>query len=102
MLKSDDIIMKVNGTAVMINSKDNPLEWGQLMSELEDAHEHLGDLIKEMQGDGKIDVESYAVDIAHVYAHLNRAWNSREFEGELSEEQWEKCRSFPNDLEPIA
>ena len=37
----------------MINIKDNPLEWSQLMSELEDAHEHLGDLIKEMREEGK-------------------------------------------------
>lgn len=86
----------------MINRKDNPLEWSQLMSELEDAHEHLGDLIKEMQESGIIDIESYAVDVAHVYAHLNRAWNSRQIEGELSEKQWEDYRSFPKDLEPIA
>jgi hypothetical protein len=86
----------------MINSKDNPLEWSLLMSELEDAHKHLGDLIKEMHKEGRVDVESYAVDVAHVYAHLNRAWNSRKFEGEMSEPQWEEYRSFPNDLEPIA
>ena len=72
------------------------------MSELEDAHEHLGNLIKEMQSSGKIDVESYAVHVAHIYAHLNRAWNSRECEGELSEKQWEEYRSYPKDLEPIA
>ena len=46
--------------------------------------------------------KSYAVDVAHVFAHLNRAWNSREFVGEMSEKQWEEYRSFPNDLEPIA
>lgn len=72
------------------------------MSELEDAHEHLGDLIREMQESGEIDVESYAVCVAHVYAHLNRAWNSREFKGELSKKQWEEFRSYPKDLEPIA
>ena len=75
------------------------------MDELEDAYEHLGDLIKEMQKDGRVDSESYAVDVAHVFAHLNRAWNSREFlgeMGEMGEKQWEEYRSFPNDLEPIA
>ena len=86
----------------MINIKDNPLEWSQLMSELEDAHEHLGDLIKEMREEGKIDVEGYSIDIAHVYAHLNRGWNSREVIGELSESQWEECRAFPKDIEPLA
>jgi len=86
----------------MINSKDNPIEWSQLMYELEDAHEHLGNLIKEMSKEGRIDVEGYAVDVAHVYAHLNRAWNSREFIGEMSEAQWGEYRAFPKDLEPLA
>lgn len=87
---------------IMINSKDNPLEWSQLMHELEDAYEHLGDLIKEMEKDGRIDIEPYTIDVARVFAHLNRAWNSREFVGEMSEKQWEEYRSFPKDLEPIA
>ena len=72
------------------------------MQELEDAHEHLGNLIKEMQTDGRIDIEGYSIDVAHVYAHLNRAWNSREILGQLSESQWEVCREFPKDLEPLA
>ena len=72
------------------------------MHELADAYEHLGDLIKEMQEQGKIEVESYAVDLAHVYAHLNSAWNSRNFEGEMTYEDWEKFRSYPGDLEPLA
>ncbi len=86
----------------MINSKEHPVEWSQLMFELEDAHEHLGNLIKEMQEKGSIDAEGYAVDVAHIYAHLNRAWNSRDIIGKPSESQSEKCRSFPNDLEPLA
>ncbi|WP_444913508.1 hypothetical protein [Microbulbifer sp. TRSA007] len=86
----------------MIDSKENPVEWSQLMSELEDAQEHLGDLIKEMGSKGSVDIEGYSIDIAHIYAHLNRAWNSRDFKGEMSESQWEEFRSFPSDLEPIA
>ena len=86
----------------MINSKDHPVPWAQLMSELEDAHEHLGSLISEMNRDGKIDVESYAVDVAHIYAHLNRAWNTRNITDDVTEEQWEEGRSFPSDLEPLA
>lgn len=86
----------------MINSKDNPVAWDQLLSELEDAHEHLGNLIAEMAREGSIDVESYAVDVAHVYAHLNRAWNTRNIISELTDEQWEKGRSYPIDLEPLA
>ena len=86
----------------MINSKDNPLEWSLLLYELEDAHEHIGELIKKMLDKGVIDLESYAINMAHIYAHLNRAWNSRDFRGEMSESQWEKYRAFPVDLEPMA
>lgn len=86
----------------MINSKENPVAWAQLLSELEAAHEHLGSLVSEMARDGQIDVESYAVDIAHIYAHLNRAWNTRNITGRVTEYQWEEGRSFPPDLEPLA
>ncbi|WP_444886396.1 hypothetical protein [Microbulbifer sp. JMSA008] len=72
------------------------------MSELEDAHEHLGDLLKEMGSKGSINIDGYSIDMAHINAHLNRAWNSREFKGEMSNSQWEKYGSFPSDLEPIA
>lgn len=73
-----------------------------MLSELEDAREHLGSLISEMTHDGRIDVESYAIDIAHIYAHLNRAWNTRNITSEVTEEQWESGRAFPGDLEPLA
>ncbi len=86
----------------MINSNDNPLEWIQLMYELEDAHLHLGDLITKLQRDGRVDIEPYAIDLAHVFAHLNRAWNSREHVGEMSQKHWEEYRTFPADLDPIA
>ncbi|WP_240312047.1 hypothetical protein [Teredinibacter turnerae] len=86
----------------MINGNQNPLAWVQLISELEDARDHLGSLIEEMMTNGAIDVESYAVDIAHIYAHLNRAWNTRNIKDELTEDQWENGRSFPTDIEPIA
>lgn len=86
----------------MFNSKDSPLEWAQSMSELEDTHAHLGDLTKCMADAGCIDMEGYSIDIAHVYAHMKRAWNSRKFEGDMSEAQWEEYRAFPTDIEPLA
>ena len=86
----------------MINRENNPIEWSQLMYELEDAHEHLGKLIEEMNTRGNLDIESYSTDIAHIYAHLNRAWNLRDFHGEMSEQQQEQFRNFPKDIEPIA
>jgi hypothetical protein len=35
----------------MINLRDHPIGWAQMMFNLEDAHEHLGRLIQEMQVD---------------------------------------------------
>jgi len=72
------------------------------MFELEDAHEHLGDLIKVMQKDGLIDDEDYAIQVAHVHAHLNRAWNSRELKGAMTESERDIYRAFPDDLAPLA
>ena len=86
----------------MINSKENAVEWAQLLFEQGDAHEHLGDLIKEMSSRGEIDTEAYAVDMAHMFAHLNRAWNSRNLVGEITDENHEKYSCYPCDLEPLA
>ena len=86
----------------MINNKENPIAWAQLMFELRDAHEHLGQLISDMDRDERIDIESYTIDLGHIYAHLNRAWNTREIKDEVSEAQWELGRAYPTDLEPIA
>ena len=60
----------------MINLKQNPVEWASLMYELDDLNEHLESLIDEMNDKGEISVEEYQVQIGHLYAHLNRAWNS--------------------------
>ncbi|WP_087024012.1 hypothetical protein [Thaumasiovibrio subtropicus] len=85
----------------MISYKGNPVEWALLMGELEDAHEHLGELISKMVKEEKIEIEEYTVHIAHIYAHLNRAWNTRDIEDDVSEAQWEAVSAFPTDIEPI-
>lgn len=72
------------------------------MYELEEAYEHLGDLLKEMSAKGCIDIESYSINIAHIYAHLNRGWHSRNLKGEMSDDIWEKYSHFPDDLTPLA
>ncbi|MEM9760008.1 MAG: hypothetical protein AAF933_12280 [Pseudomonadota bacterium] len=86
----------------MINAKDHPVAWAMLMMELDDAHEHLGNLITAMSEQGSIDIEAYSIDVAHIYAHLNRAWNTKDIPREVTDEEWEQGRAFPNDLEPLA
>lgn len=89
----------------MIDPRRDPLAWSMLMYELEDAHEHLGNLIREM----KADEVAFRIDLGHVYAHLNRAWNLRDKTDawhDPSNPDWnteyEAARAFPTDLEPIA
>ena len=87
----------------MINQKENPVSWAMLMYELDDAHEHLGDLISKMAEDGAIEDEDYRVQLGHVFAHLNRAWNGRnEVELDKTSDQIPSKRSqFPTDLKPV-
>ncbi|MCP5281562.1 MAG: hypothetical protein H6930_08270 [Rhodoferax sp.] len=57
----------------MINKSVNPVEWAGLMYELEDAHEHLADLIADIEKDPEFDERDFQVQLAHIFSHLNRA-----------------------------
>lgn len=91
----------------MIDPQRDPRAWAMLMYELEDAHEHLGNLIRDMRAD-EID---FRIQLAHIYAHLNRAWNLREKDDAwhdaltttdpLQDAEYEAARAFPTDLEPL-
>jgi hypothetical protein len=86
----------------MINSKDHPLGWVSLLYELEDAHEHLGNLVKNMVSDPEYSDVEFRIDLAHVYAHLNRAWYRRNVPEDIPKELWDKATQFPSDIEPLA
>lgn len=85
----------------MINKEQNPVGWASLMYELEDALEHLGDLITEMENDPEYDETNLRIDLGHVYSHLNRAWYRRGKNEDISEVEWGEASKFPSDLEPI-
>jgi hypothetical protein len=86
----------------MINPADDPAGWAALVQELDEAHEHLGALVQQMASEGRIDTEDFAVQLGHVYAHLNRAWNGRRAPAaELSNEQGDVLSRFPADLNPV-
>ncbi len=84
----------------MIN-KDNSVAWSQFLYELEDAKEHLESLISDMQQDSTYSEEQFKIDLGHVYAHLNRAWNTRNDESGATKENWDTVSKFPTDLEPV-
>lgn len=84
----------------MINSKLNPVEWSSLLYELEDAKNHLESLVNKMVDVGEIDEVDYEIQVGHVFAHLNRSWNTRSKIGEYTEKERELYTSFPKDIEP--
>jgi len=83
----------------MINPKSNPVEWAALMYELDDAKEHLEALINQMVEDG-IDETDYQIQLGHIFAHLNRSWNSRNKIGEYNEQERKLFTKFPESIEP--
>ena len=87
---------------MMINRNDDPLGWAMFVQELEDAHEHLGTLIKDMAAKSDYGEPELRVDLGHVYAHLNRAWQRRLQPADLTDAAWDAAREFPHDIEPIA
>jgi hypothetical protein len=86
----------------MINRNDNPVQWALFVDELNDPHEHLGNLISEMMTDTEYDESRLRVDLGHIVAHLNRAWARRNLTRDLTDEEWDAFREYPQDLRPIA
>ena len=87
--------------ARMINNKDNPVAWALLVTELDEAREHLESLTNEMVKAGTIEDTEFAVQLGHIYAHLNRVWHSRSKPDEIEEKQWTIYSQFPKDLNPV-
>ena len=86
----------------MIDRNLNPVGWTFFLDDLQDAHEHLGQLIKEIGSDPDFGEPELQVHLGHVYAHLNRAWRRRNVPEDFSDAEWEAARAFPDDLEPVA
>lgn len=86
----------------MINRDDNPVQWVLLLDELNEAHEHLGKMISELTAQPDYDEARLRVDMGHIMAHLNRAWARRNCTRDLTDQEWEAFREYPEDLRPIA
>jgi hypothetical protein len=82
----------------MINGKSNPVEWALMSYDIEEVIEHLQTLYDRLTPDSEIDEIDFAISVGHVYAHLNRIWNSRNHVGEMSHEQFVEFTKFPTDL----
>jgi hypothetical protein len=82
----------------MINGKDNPVEWAMLGYELDEVAEHVQNLSKLITPDANLPEEEFEVYMGHIYAHLNRIWNSRNHVGEVGDDLREKYTQFPLDI----
>ncbi len=85
----------------MINKNTNPVAWALMLAEIDEAQEHLRNLMNRMHAAGTMDEAEFATYLGHVYAHLNRVWNSRNQDTQLSEEQWSIFSQFPKDIKPV-
>lgn len=85
----------------LINGKENPVEWALLAYEIDEVMEHLQAIRESLTPGGSIEPEDYEVQLRHVYAHINRAWNSRNRLGEQTPELFELESKFPSDLDPV-
>lgn len=87
--------------ACLISKKDNPVEWSLIIYDLDELEEHLTNFIEDFHSKDQYDEEEYKIKIGHLYAHLNRIYNSRNHIGEISDEEFEKYSNFPLDIKPV-
>lgn len=84
----------------MINKDKNPVGWAMFMYELEDAVEHLNNMVAEINVNSEYGEEELRINLGHIYSHLNRAWYRRNVAQDVTEKEWEQASKFPIDLEP--
>lgn len=74
----------------------------QIAYNLQDAQEELSHLIQAFHPESDIDEDEFRVGMAHLYSHLNTAWNMRNASGKDFEaaggEQLRAWKQFPTDI----
>ena len=85
----------------MINKEENPVAWFMLVTNLEEAKEHLESLIDDLVKGECVEEVDFGVYVGHIYAHLNRVWNSRNLDRQLADEEWSVFSQFPSDIRPV-
>ncbi len=74
-----------------------------ILVHLEEAHQELARVIEKLQTAEDRDETTLSYEMAHIYHHLNTAWNARAVNGEqiaaMSDSDFDMWRAFPTDLE---
>ncbi len=84
-----------------MNKKEHHVKCAQMIDHLDEAKEHLEDLIDKMANADEFCDTFFTVDLAHIYAHLNRVCNSRNSGKLLTDENWDIITEFPKDIYPV-
>lgn len=66
--------------------------------ELDEVAEHVQNLSKLITLDASLSEEEFEVYVGHIYAHLNRIWNSRNHVGEVDDDLRREFTQFPSDI----
>jgi hypothetical protein len=69
---------------------------------LRQGRDELTRTIAKIEADPEYDYGEFSAAMAHLYHHLNTAWNSRDVSDEVTaaqtDEQFYQWRSFPTDM----
>jgi hypothetical protein len=72
---------------------------------LQDAIEALSEIIEGMRPNAEIDEAEFSVRMAHLYGHLNTAWNVRNMSASdidsTGGEKLDEWKKFPKDIKPL-
>ena len=84
----------------MIEEQKEPVAWYLLTCELTDAQDGIESLLRDMAEDKEFSEIEFSIHMAHIYGHINQAWNRRkatdkQLEADELSNQWDK---FPTDL----
>jgi hypothetical protein len=75
-------------------------EW--VVWNLKEAQKELTRTIADLESDSEYDYPEFSVAMAHLYHHLNTAWNSRDVSeqvaSECSQENFDRWRQMPTDI----
>jgi hypothetical protein len=70
---------------------------------LKEAQEAIQQLIVDLEQNPDYDDVEFRIDIAHLYNHINTAWNARdvadEETSELTDDLFYQWRAFPTDID---
>ena len=73
-----------------------------IQSNLKEAQEELARLLEALSSDGEVSFEDFHSQMAHVYHHLNSAWNGRNISDAdwrgYSDKTYQALEKFPADL----